>query len=348
VHDITEIDLNFKVLSAAGLLALLAVLLIGFPAELVNKTLEENQLKIRRWFAWGSLGKVPLRERILMLPPAGVFIVVSLAAAFLYGFLDPDFGWDKPSLALLVGLFISIVVATLAFEVPNGIYAHSRGHAQIRLRALPAALIMAIPCVIVSRGLDFSPGYMYGIVAGFVILSGELDRRQSGRAVLFSSMSLLIVALSAWVIWTPVNQSIKDQADPSIGLLVMDAALAAVFVAGLEALAFGLVPMRFLNGSKIWKLNRVLWAVVYASVIFIFSVILLRPESGYISTSDRVSWFFVIALFLGFGLFSVLLWAFFRFQPAEVSDEEAGLAEDYELDLREFDDVDSEDEFVGE
>ena len=51
-----------------------------------------------------------------------MFILVSVAAAFLYGFLDPSFGFDKASLALVVGLFVSIVIATLAFELPNGIY----------------------------------------------------------------------------------------------------------------------------------------------------------------------------------------------------------------------------------
>ena len=46
-----------------------------------------------------------------------------------------------------------------------------------------------------------------------------------------------------------------------------------------------------------------------------------------------MSWLFVLGLFVSFGLFSVLLWAFFRFQPAEElergdgSDAEDGLAE---------------------
>ena len=78
-----------------------------------------------------------------MLPPGSVFLVVSVAAAFIYGFLDPSFGFDKASLAVIVGLFVSIVIATLAFELPNGIYAWSRTGAEVRLRALPAALVLA-------------------------------------------------------------------------------------------------------------------------------------------------------------------------------------------------------------
>ena len=57
-----------------------------------------------------------------MLPPGSVFIIVSVAAAFIYGFLDPNFGFDKASLARLVGLFV-LVVMRLPSELPNGIYA---------------------------------------------------------------------------------------------------------------------------------------------------------------------------------------------------------------------------------
>jgi len=43
--------------------------------------------------------------------------------------------------------------------------------------------------------------------------------------------------------------------------------------------------------------------------------LLLRPGSGYVgSTSGDVS-IGVVTLFVGFGLGSVLLWAYFRFRP---------------------------------
>ncbi len=166
VLDFGEIDFSAKVVGRNLLWALLAVLLIAFPSELFNKTAEENQDEIRGWFTRkSSLGKTPLRERLGSLPTFAMFVGFAAFAAFLYGFLDPDFGADRASLALVIGLFMAIIVSTLVFEETVGTYSRARGGSGF-IRVLPAALAIAIPCILIARAVGFQPGYLYGVIAG--------------------------------------------------------------------------------------------------------------------------------------------------------------------------------------
>ena len=125
--DFGEIDFSAKVVGRNLLFALLAVLLIAFPSELFNKTAEENQDEIRGWFTReklarqdASAGAARLSADVRDVPRVAAF------AAFLYGFLDPDFGADRASLALVIGLFMAIIVSTLVFEETVGMYSRAR------------------------------------------------------------------------------------------------------------------------------------------------------------------------------------------------------------------------------
>ena len=119
------------------------------------------------------------------------------------------------------------------------------------------------------------------------------------------------VAIAAWVLWIPIGHA-AGGSHPGFLLLIVDSFLAALFVGGLESLLFGLAPLRYLDGEKIVHWRRPVWIVMYAISLFLFVHVMLRPDSGYVSTSSEVSFVAVIALFLAFGALSVGLWAYFR------------------------------------
>ena len=77
----------------------------------------------------------------------------------------------------------------------------------------------------------------------------------------------------------------------------------------------GMLPMKFLDGRKVFKWSRTAWAVLFFLGVFATVHVLLRPGSGYVgSTSDGVS-VSVAALFAFFGIGSILFWAYFRLRP---------------------------------
>ena len=306
----TEVSTDLGVIAWHLALAGLFVLLIGFPAELFNKTLEENYDEVRGWFRRGR----SRAAKSQVIPPAARLLFFAAVAALLYGFLDPQIGTNGASLTLVAGLFLSIVVSTLAFELPIGLFTKRVCGRACTLRTFPGAMAVAAGCVAVSRVANFRPGYVYGIFAGYAVLDHHrLSKSEDGRSVALGSLVLLAVSLTAWLAWTPVDHSAEGSAGAWI--LIADALLAGVFVAGMESLAFGLAPLRFLEGYKLARWDRRVWALLQFIAAFGFLHVLLDPRTERVDSSSRASLASVVLLFVGFGLASITFWAYFRFRP---------------------------------
>ncbi len=309
VPDVTELTHDLGAVLGSLALAGLLILLVGFPAELFNKTLEENYDEVRGWFPWArrvrsapSIGRTILR-----------FAAFALIATAVYSLLDPEFGLDVGGLALAVGLLAAIVVTTLVFELPIGAYLRRATGEVVFLRTFPGALVVAVGLLAMSRVADFQPGYVYGIFAGYALIgAGRVSRASDGRSVALASVCLGVVSVAAWLAWTPVNDA--AQQDPGVGILILDSVLVAIFVAGLETLAIGLAPVRFLDGHKLASWSRPLWLLVQGVAMFGFVYVLLRPETGGLETSGEAPVVGMLALFTAFGVASALFWAYFRFR----------------------------------
>jgi hypothetical protein len=142
------------------------------------------------------------------------------------------------------------------------------------------------------------PAYVYGHLAG-----SRWDERDAppvrGRAfqTAASSLTLLVVALACWgaraFLTTPVAADI----------------LAGITLVGLNRLAFGLIPVTFLDGHAVASYSRGLWAALYAPVLAAFILLVLLPTARR-SPGNVVGVSLVLfALFAGL---SVGLWAWFR------------------------------------
>ena len=91
-------------------------------------------------------------------------------------------------------------------------------------------------------------------------------------------------------------------------------------MAGLEAPAFAMMPLRFLPGERVRGWNQRAWIALLGIAMFGFCHILLNPSSGYLADTTRTSLFTVILLLVAFGGGSVLFWAYFRFRPKPRAD----------------------------
>ena len=91
--------------------------------------------------------------------------------------------------------------------------------------------------------------------------------------------------------------------------------LATVTVAGIEGIVFGLIPLRFLPGEHIFRRSRVSWASAYGIGLFAFVWIILNPSNGFAGATDQAGFVTAAALFIGFGVISILFWAYFRLRP---------------------------------
>jgi hypothetical protein len=299
----------------SALLALLFLILAAFPSQLFNKTMEENYAEVVGWFTLGGQWGVSVREALagFWQRRSGLILFVAISA-LLYGFLSPQFGPTIESFAALIGILAGLAIVIGAFELPLVLFQRRMNKDAGRLRVQPLTIFIGIACVVISRIADFQPGYLYGLVAAYAF-ARELPLRDEGRANAITAVWMLGVALAAWLLLPLTEDALTST--PLIQMAIA-AALATIFVGGLEALLFEMVPLRFLRGESVFALNRLLWGFLFAAAAFTFAHILLNPANGYLGSTRNSPLFVAIVLFVGFGIISVAFWAYFRFRPPRV------------------------------
>ena len=291
--------------------ALVLLLLVGFAGELFNNTVENNYSVIAAWFSKGPLGRAGAwfaRNR------RGWVVLFIALTALVSAFVDPTFGPDLHGLAEFLGFLVGLVVVLASFKLPP-MLAHRRKTGELgRLRPLPWALIIAALFVFVSRIGNLQPGYLYGIVLGAIFVT-EVSGEEEGRETLYGSLWTLAAAVVAWLALTWVRT--VGFAEDSFGVTALSTAFAAILVAGLEATAFGLMPMRFMPGYSLYRWNRLGWAVLFSVSVFGFIHILIGPTSGYVSELSPAAFFAGLGVFAAFGALSIGTWLYFRFRRPE-------------------------------
>jgi hypothetical protein len=356
-----DISLDPVVLASSAAIAAGVVLFVPFPAALFNSTLEENYAEVtavvarlRRWIGGilaglfarirrgrgADVGAQPTPEAPSSEPasagtasagarrgpritlddafwrsPLGILAFL-LVSALLYGLLDPTFGIDGESLATFLGLALGLGAMLLAFAIPMLI--GGRGHG-LSARALPGTLLVAAGCVLISRIADFQPGYVYGLIIGFTF-ARPLAREEAGKLDAVAAACALGLAIVAWI-GLPMVRDAAASGDPPFTVTLLETAFATVIVAGLEAAAIAMLPMRFLPGERVRSWNQRAWAALLGVAAFGFCHVLLNPTSGYLADETRTSLFTVIWLLVVFGGGSVLFWAYFRFRPKRAVEE---------------------------
>ncbi len=308
----TDIDLSPKSIGASALLTILFLLLVSFPGSLLDSTVDENYDEIRGWFGRAPKAVKPISERSRAFRASalvGFLLVGGIAGAF----LDPGFGPSITTVALIVGLATSLAVVFVCFGLPGILYMR-RSHkdrGQISLR--PGALVLTAGLVLASRFLHLEPGFLFGLIGGLVFAT-TLPARSSGRLAIVTSIFTLGVGLAAWFLWVPVSAAAAE-GDVTFWLAVADSALAGTFIAAVETLVIGLIPMKELDGGAIRSWKLVDWAAVYSIGAFAYVLIVLRPASSSGPDNNGAPWKALI-IASTFAAISTAFWAYFRFRPS--------------------------------
>ena len=325
-----QVSLDPTVLVQSALLTALVVLVMPFPSELFNSTLEANHEEIRGWFR-----RLPVIRSFVRPQPIGsvetgaeagqpgrvgwshplAIAAFVLASALLYGLLDPGFGPHVESLVTYLGIVAALVAITLVAALPRRSMQMAATGERGRLRAVPATLGIAAACVLISRIAGFLPGYLYGLILGYQFVR-TLDKTQNARAVAAGAWWMIGLSFVSWFALGAVR---TPGIEPSVPAAIAESVFASFVVAGIEGIVFGLVPLRFLSGEPLFRWRRSRWGILYALGVFAFLWIILNPAQGFVGTAEETSFFSAVALFVGFGLASVVFWAYFRFRPTRAA-----------------------------
>jgi hypothetical protein len=302
-----NVSLTLKSILLSALIAALLFLLLAFPSQIFNSTLQENYEEVRGWFHLGR----PLSEVVNEVDQVILFPIFLVVGGAMYALLTPDFGWNMSTLALSLGLAIAVAVTTIGFAFPAFFYFGERLRDRGQILVLPGTLAVAAVMVGLSRLLHFQPGYLYGVLAVFVF-HHDIDRDTSGRLAAISAVLVMAAAFTAWTARVPLAGSTMTHA--GFWSLVLESAIGGAFVIGLESTLVGLLPMRFLDGSRVMAWNRVVWAILAFLALFTFVQVLVQPGTGYVGHASTAGKITVLSLYLAFALGSIAFWAYFRYR----------------------------------
>lgn len=319
-----DVDLSPKSVAASMAGAIALILLVAFPGGLLDATLDEHYDEVRAWFGLRPKPDGPARElgRVLRILRLVVFLAVGGVAG---AFLDSRFGLNESTLALALGLAVALGVVILGFELPGITYRRTRHREWGRLVFRPGALVLTAVLVGASRLLHLQPGYLFGLLGGLAFAT-ELRQKAEGRLTIVSCLFILAVALGAWFLWVPVSAA-ASAPGANVWLLAAEAALGGIFVAGIEGLVVGLLPLREMDGSTLKTWNLVDWIVVYGIAGFLYVLIILRPAAtAGTDSSGQMGKVLIVAGI--FAVFSIAFWAWFHFreEPEEALPQEVAPA----------------------
>lgn len=301
-------------------LSLLVLLLVGAPTPLFNETLESNLDEIHGWFrrlrpgggSRGRLAGIGARLGRFSTSAVGIAIYV-VAASLIYAFLTPGFPSQNGPLVFGVAV-LSLGIATLADILPGDRYVLRTYQAHGTIRIATWTLGLAAVCVLISRLSGMQPGYMYGIIGTFTF-TVALGRIDEGRMEARGAVALLALALVAWFARIPFQPT---PGVPTSGAsLIINSGLVGIFVVAVEGLVFGLIPLQFLPGRKIFAWSRWRWLVLWGSGLALFAHVLVYPVTVAQPNPDPASLTTTLVSVAIYGAIAIVFWGAFRWRAQQ-------------------------------
>jgi hypothetical protein len=306
----TEISFDAALIARNSLLALLLMLLVALPSELFNATFRTHHDEVIRHAGIVQRKLKPIEAFLDRLPNGvGLVFFAGLAGA-LWAFVDPTFGWNKISLALIVGLTAAIAAVTFISALTKNTYLKRAYGIAGRLRILPSGVLLAVSLLLISRAAKFNPGYLFGVFAS-LSFTKEPTEKQSGKAVVQAALWMLLVAVASWFLWVPIKH-LAVAGTGGLGILLVDSFLSNLWVWSLQALVFSLIPLDLLDGKDVVAWSRKAWVALYGLVMFIFVHTVLHPNTLRYGSNPNANIVTMSYLFVGFMTVAVLFWAYFQ------------------------------------
>ncbi|HJW84313.1 MAG TPA: hypothetical protein VJ754_08405 [Anaerolineae bacterium] len=265
----------------------------GAPSNRVTGAIGRATGRIDRAFdviatpsAW-PVSSAPLRRAATAVLLTALLAVTALIASF----VDPDFQANTPrGVATTVTLLVAFTVVTLATASGGKLLARSLPVTS-GLRMRPGALLIVLLSVLLSRSLNFLPGFLIGLPAGLAVIAAENDPGRDLRIGRASILAAIFVAALAWLLAWPVESLLSGMADSlnsdvaSLALTVVggiQSALLAIFLVAIEYALIELLPIGPLTGRAWFAQRRLVWGVVFGVVIFAALHTLFNPaDTGF-------------------------------------------------------------------
>jgi hypothetical protein len=318
-----QLSTNVRVIGTNLILAIILLVALLFSSTVFNSTLEEHHVEVQA-FAFGLLGPFRSLGRAvpsLRVPGYGTGwagrvigpILILLLTGFIYMFNSPGIGLNEQTLAYFLSLVIGLGIMTYAYEGGEALLTTHRFRTPAAVRLAPIAPVIAVAFVLLSRITGFEAPIMYGFVASATILvAADLEHRHSALTVLLPALLLLALSLGAWALLIPFRQVSNSNEWWSY---IPTETAALIFVGGIEGLVFVMIPMRFMDGLKIFRWYRLLWFPLFFIPVFVFAWAILNPQAQALDSLLQGRVILALSLVGAYMALALVTWAYFAFRP---------------------------------
>ena len=290
--------------AAVGVLAggsVMLMLVVGYPGALISKVIDSRYDQLAGWARKGFPRRV--RGALKRKQPRWLIWVGFLVAAILAGFVDPAFGVNEMSARMLVTGFASFALFNVVgWAVVKRVALRLEPQSKPYVSFNWGSLVIVIAAVLVARLLEFSPGVIFGLVAGLTYAVTLVGSRKA-IVVLVGSGFALALGLLGWTAY-----SLLTLVDPAGNLALVTASefFSGVTIEGISSLPLALLPFAVLDGGHLLKWKKWVWGAAYAVGVAAFMLVLFTiPDSFAVIPGDFIRW---LLLFAAYALIAVGVW----------------------------------------
>ena len=243
-----------------------------------NKATEKNHEAIKRWFArpraWllFLFGWIPFRKH-----PAITLTLGVIASAVLFSFIEPGFPTEEGALQYLIGMVLGFaVVSFVFFSTWRLVLWRLEPEGKGEWKLFPPFILLAAFLVVMARLAHFLPGVVLGTVAEYEPAK-KLSIRTAGIRVATTyggadgPRAGRLVRLDPGRARRLRRRARAPDPDPRLGARDH-------LRLSLESVAFGLIPMKFLDGNDLFTWRKGLWAAMWGAALLWFSIVILHPR----------------------------------------------------------------------
>jgi hypothetical protein len=327
LEPIQSVIVNPVALGGAAVAGLVLLLLVALPAELLNSTISENYDRITRRLprvratAWERFTSWLQSSHL-----AGG-IALTVVAALIFGFADPGFGWDVPSFRLVLACALALFVVGYLASIISGTIIKRRWGLDWVMELKPLGIVLAGVGVLLSRLIDFSPGFLIGLILGITVIN-TTSAAQRAKVTIVQASVVFVLSMLGWTAYSILSATTTP--DSFLTALAFETT-AGITAEGLTALFVGMLPFKLLDGSEIAQYSKWLWAGVYAFIAATWMLVVVPSAWGEYA-SPMWTWMIVLG---GFAVVSLGIYFYFRLTAKDEPEDDP----DTEVDESELEDV---------
>jgi hypothetical protein len=310
----TQVSVEPEVVATNLGLALFCVLFFGLTSNIFNSILKDYRDELVRacgrlvpQVATNAISSIGSsmgamagkgRESLLLM-----WLLLLLLTSLIESFLDPEVGvFSLERLGLLITLFVS-AVAVSGLESGSDIFARRRWAPTTKAESKVqwVGIAIALACVILSRALDFKPGYLYGIVGAIYLVPKLAGIHSCGKRAAVVLMTVLAGGFILWIATAFLPAVLGD----------LEPVFLTIFLISLQGVFFALIPLTFTDGGDIWTWRKSVWSILFAVVLFCFYHFVLNPNASDVQAVQQNGVQTLLALVAVFGIATLILWVLF-------------------------------------